>query len=183
MSLLDCSTRAGLLNLCSSVDVPLAEGPVNLNWSQIMKTINDSPFEFFKTGGWGFLAQGDDASNGVCSMLISVRATRLNIDYPVAQSEPESTEESEFEADADDFVESSTDDDSAYDDGDGDGSDGSDAEFNESGTDSGDNWDALEAKAAASDKKKKEAARARGSDESDLDRPKKKNQANGKSRR
>lgn len=109
------------------------------------------------------------------------RATRLNIDYPVAQSEPESTEESEFEADADDFVESSTDDDSAYDDGDG--SDGSDAEFNESGTDSGDNWDALEAKAAASDKKKKEAARARGSDESDLDRPKKKNQANGKSRR
>ena len=72
-------------------------------------------------------------------------------------------------------MESSTDD-SAYAD---DASDGSDAEFDVSGSDSGDNWDVLEAKAAASDKKKREA---RGSDESDSDRPKK-SQANGKSKR
>jgi nucleosome binding factor SPN SPT16 subunit len=45
----------------SSVDIPIAEGPVNLNWGQIMKTINDSPYEFFQTGGWGFLGgTGDD---------------------------------------------------------------------------------------------------------------------------
>lgn len=49
----------------SSVDVPLAEGPVNLNWSQIMKTINDSPFEFFKEGGWGFLVPDDNGENAV----------------------------------------------------------------------------------------------------------------------
>lgn len=39
----------------SSVDIPLAEGPVNLNWGPIMKTINDDPYEFFQQGGWTFL--------------------------------------------------------------------------------------------------------------------------------
>jgi len=51
--------------LLSSVEVPLAEGPVNLNWSQIMKTINDSPYEFFKEGGWGFLVGPDNGSEAV----------------------------------------------------------------------------------------------------------------------
>jgi nucleosome binding factor SPN SPT16 subunit len=49
----------------SSVEVPLAEGPVNLNWSQIMKTVNDSPYEFFKEGGWGFLVGADNGSEAV----------------------------------------------------------------------------------------------------------------------
>ena len=43
------------LTVCSSVDIPLAEGPVNLNWGPIMKTINDSPYDFFQGGGWTFL--------------------------------------------------------------------------------------------------------------------------------
>ncbi|KAG8696067.1 FACT complex subunit spt16 [Ceratobasidium sp. 394] len=47
-----------------SVEIPMAEGPVNLNWSQIMKTINDNPLEFFRDGGWSFLggtgAEGSD---------------------------------------------------------------------------------------------------------------------------
>lgn len=43
----------------SSVDIPFSEGPVNLNWQAIMKTVNDDPYEFFKEGGWTFL-QGDD---------------------------------------------------------------------------------------------------------------------------
>jgi len=146
----------------NSVDVPLAEGPVNLNWSQIMKTINDGPFEFFKEGGWGFLVQGDDASNA---------------------SEPPSTEESEF--DADDFAAESSTEASAYgDDGASDGSDGRDGDYASGSESDNNNWDALEEKAAASDKKKREAARSRGSDGSDLeDRPKKKSQANGKSKR
>jgi nucleosome binding factor SPN SPT16 subunit len=33
----------------------MAEGPVNLNWGQIMKTINENPLEFFREGGWSFL--------------------------------------------------------------------------------------------------------------------------------
>jgi hypothetical protein len=39
----------------SSVDIPMSEGPVNLNWGPIMKHINESPYEFFQQGGWNFL--------------------------------------------------------------------------------------------------------------------------------
>ena len=39
----------------SSVDIPLSEGPVNLNWGPIMKTINEDPYDFFQQGGWSFL--------------------------------------------------------------------------------------------------------------------------------
>ena len=48
------------LTACSSVDIPLAEGPVNLNWGPIMKTINDSPYDFFHGGGWTFLGGTGD---------------------------------------------------------------------------------------------------------------------------
>ena len=41
--------------MCSSVEIPLSEGPVNLNWGPIMKTINESPYDFFQQGGWNFL--------------------------------------------------------------------------------------------------------------------------------
>lgn len=41
----------------SSVEIPFTEGPVNLSWPQIMKTINDDPKSFFEeAGGWGFLS-------------------------------------------------------------------------------------------------------------------------------
>lgn len=46
----------------SSVDIPFSEGPVNLNWQAIMKTVNDDPYEFFNEGGWGFLSTNDDVS-------------------------------------------------------------------------------------------------------------------------
>jgi nucleosome binding factor SPN SPT16 subunit len=52
------------LTACSSVDIPLAEGPVNLNWGPIMKTINDSPYDFFRGGGWTFLGgTGDEVES------------------------------------------------------------------------------------------------------------------------
>src|SRR5260370_26416023 len=44
-----------LIVLSSSVDIPMSEGPVNLNWGPIMKHINDNPFEFFQQSGWAFL--------------------------------------------------------------------------------------------------------------------------------
>lgn len=49
----------------SSVEVPIGENAVNLNWSQIMKTINDGPYDFFKEGGWAFLT-GGNGSEAVC---------------------------------------------------------------------------------------------------------------------
>ena len=59
----------------SSVDIPLSEGPVNLNWGPIMKTINEDPYDFFQQGGWTFLggAPGDD----VCRSPISFPALDL----------------------------------------------------------------------------------------------------------
>ena len=56
--------------LCSSVDIPLAEGPVNLNWGPIMKTINDNPYDFFQQGGWSFL--GGTAVEEVCDLLLQI---------------------------------------------------------------------------------------------------------------
>lgn len=55
-----------VFKLCvSSVDIPMAEGPVNLNWGPIMKHINESPYEFFQGGGWSFLGSSNGAD--VCS--------------------------------------------------------------------------------------------------------------------
>ncbi|KAG8735431.1 FACT complex subunit spt16 [Ceratobasidium sp. 414] len=137
-----------------SVEIPMAEGPVNLNWGQIMKTINDNPLEFFRDGGWSFL--GGTAVEGSDK-----------------HSSDESESESEFEAESEESVKSSSDsEDSEFDDG-SDASDdvGSGSEVDESG----DDWDklvALEKKAAKSDNKAREAGRGHESDHSD--RPKKK---------
>ncbi|CCG80577.1 FACT complex subunit spt16 [Taphrina deformans PYCC 5710] len=44
-----------------STDIPTSEGPLNLNWGTIMKTVNDDPVDFFREGGWAFLlAESDD---------------------------------------------------------------------------------------------------------------------------
>ncbi|KAI9224251.1 FACT complex subunit-domain-containing protein [Blastocladiella britannica] len=43
-----------------SNDILFSEGPVNLNWPAIMKTINENPREFFEKDSWGFLGNGDD---------------------------------------------------------------------------------------------------------------------------
>lgn len=46
----------------TDVDIPISEGPVNLNWPTIMKTINSDPYGFFQDGGWSFL--GGDGDSG-----------------------------------------------------------------------------------------------------------------------
>jgi nucleosome binding factor SPN SPT16 subunit len=58
-----------LMLTLSSVDIPFSEGPVNLNWGPIMKTINESPYDFFQQGGWSFLGGGGAA---VCRHIIQV---------------------------------------------------------------------------------------------------------------
>jgi nucleosome binding factor SPN SPT16 subunit len=58
----------------SSVDIPLSEGPVNLNWGPIMKVLNDSPYDFFQQGGWSFLggsAGGEEVSAVICDSVLS----------------------------------------------------------------------------------------------------------------
>ncbi|KAK7440234.1 FACT complex subunit spt16 [Stygiomarasmius scandens] len=149
-------------NWLDSVDIPMAEGPVNLNWGPIMKHINESPHEFFQGGGWTFL-----------------RGTTGGAESDLSE---ESNSESEFEAESEGFEESSSESESAF--SDASGSDESGSDFGEgSDSDSGDDWDELERKAAKSDAKRAEAKKARGSDDdlSDDDRPKKKaGKTNGK---
>ncbi len=75
------AARAQNLTACSSVDIPLAEGPVNLNWGPIMKTINDSPYEFFRGGGWTFLGgTGDEvgAPSIPCAIFLHSVLFRAN---------------------------------------------------------------------------------------------------------
>ncbi|KAF9484717.1 FACT complex subunit SPT16 [Pholiota conissans] len=154
-------------NWLDSVDIPMSEGPVNLNWGPIMKHINESPYEFFQGGGWSFLGG----------------AAGVESDHS-----DESGSESEFEADPEEFDASSSSDDASDAYSDDSGSDGSGSDFGGGGddddSDEGDDWDELERKAAKSDQKRVENKKAAGSDDSDDDRPKKKTaaKANGKTK-
>ncbi|KAJ1726760.1 FACT complex subunit spt16, partial [Coemansia biformis] len=114
-----------------SVNLVFTEGPVNLNWTQIMKTVNKDPAEFYQEGGWGFLAHDSDA-----------------------EEEESEEEESEFTVSEDEFGASESESESASDFGtesdDSDGGASDDVDDNESGED----WDELEAKARAYDDKR-----------------------------
>ncbi|KAF8975981.1 FACT complex subunit spt16 [Entomortierella lignicola] len=126
-----------------SMDIVFYEGPVNLNWGPIMKTIQEDPAEFYKEGGWSFLAIESDA---------------------------EESEESasEFEASGSDFDESSSESsyasDASMDDGSGD---------EDEDEDSGEDWDVMEEKAKRADDKKYGNSKREADSDSDDDRKKK----------
>ena len=112
-----------------SVDMAYTEGPLNLNWATIMKTVSTDPHSFFKEGGWSFLTQDSD-------------------DEDAEQSE----EESAFEMDDSELAESASESD-AESDFDDDAS-ASDDMGDESGvSDEGEDWDEMEAKAKKDDKR------------------------------
>ncbi|OMH82129.1 FACT complex subunit spt16 [Zancudomyces culisetae] len=115
-----------------SVNIPFSEGPVNLNWSQIMKTINDSPRDFFLDGGWSFLG-----------------------DTPLSDDENDSPSESEFELDEDEDNDQSSDDYSdSDDDGDAYSSDESESTpDDDDDEEEGDDWDTLDRKARQYDER------------------------------
>ncbi|WRT64164.1 FACT complex subunit SPT16 [Kwoniella shivajii] len=127
-----------------SCDVPISEGPVNLSWPAIMKTLNEDPHAFYAEGGWEFLTGG--GSDGESS---------------------ESSEGSVFEEDSDVFDDESSSD--AEESGSDFGGD-SDDSGSEDLSDEGEDWDELERKAERADNKHRE----KGNDESDDDRGKKK---------
>ncbi|EKM82850.1 hypothetical protein AGABI1DRAFT_53374 [Agaricus bisporus var. burnettii JB137-S8] len=154
-------------NWLDSVDIPMSEGPVNLNWGPIMKHVNENPYEFFQGGGWSFLGGVGGAES---------------------EGSEQSDSMSEFEAQSDDFAESSSEDESEFSEEDV-ASDDSDS-YGDDDSDEGDDWDELERKAAKADARHAEdRKKGNRSDNSDDDRPKKKkaaaksNKANGKSKR
>ncbi|KAH9079223.1 FACT complex subunit SPT16 [Lactarius deliciosus] len=142
-------------NWLDSVDIPIAEGPVNLNWGPIMKTINDSPYEFFRGGGWTFLGGTGDES----------------------EQDEESETESEFKAESvqSSIKSSSSDAGSDFDASNASEDEGSGSDFDDESE--GEDWDELERKAAKSDKKRADGG-IKGDESDDSDRPKKKHQPN-----
>lgn len=79
-----------------SSNIPYSEGPLNLNWPTIMKTVQADTHEFFSGGGWSFLELGDDD-----------------------EDEEEEEEESEFEAESEEgYSDGSDSEESDYDDDD-----------------------------------------------------------------
>ncbi|KAJ3218860.1 FACT complex subunit spt16 [Dinochytrium kinnereticum] len=101
-----------------SVDVAYTEGPTNLSWPQIMKTINEDPANFFEEGGWSFL-------------------------QPESENEEDDEEDGSEYVPSEDADESSDDSDEDYSES---GSDASYSE--ESEEESGEDWDELDRKAA-----------------------------------
>ncbi|OAQ33302.1 metallopeptidase family M24 protein [Linnemannia elongata AG-77] len=128
-----------------SMDIVFYEGPVNLNWGPIMKTIQEDPAEFYKEGGWSFLAIESDAEDSEESA-------------------------SEFEASGSDFGSSS--DESSYASDASNDSGGSDS-GSEEDEESGEDWDALEEKAKRADDKKFGGSKREADSDSDNDRKKK----------
>jgi nucleosome binding factor SPN SPT16 subunit len=129
-------------NWLDSVDIPMSEGPVNLNWGPIMKHINDNPFDFFQQDGWAFLGGAGGVESDHSSGSDSV---------------------SEFEAASDEFVSSaSSNEESEFSDASGSGS-GSGSDFGGGDdSDEGDDWDELERKAAKADLKRVEGKKGKG---------------------
>ncbi|KAJ2487072.1 FACT complex subunit spt16 [Coemansia sp. RSA 2320] len=111
----------------NSVNLPFTEGPVNLNWTQIMKTINKDPAGFYEDGGWAFLALDSDA-----------------------EGDDSEEEESEFSVSEDEFEESESESSGGSDFG----TESDDSEGGDDDEESGEDWDELEAKAVAYDEKR-----------------------------
>lgn len=126
-----------------SVDIAYTEGPLNLNWGTIMKTVTADPHQFFVDGGWSFLATESDSEDA--SEEEEESAFEMS-DSELVASEESSEDESEFDDDA-----------------------SADASADASGDDEsevGEDWDELEKKA-----KKKD--RENGLDEEDNDKKRK----------
>lgn len=116
----------------NEMDLPYFEGPLNLNWATIMKTVVKDPHDFFfAQGGWSILDMGSDASG-----------------------DEESEEESEFQASDDD---PSDDESESYSEGGSDDYDDGSASGSGEGEESGEDWDELDAKAERQDKKNVQA--------------------------
>lgn len=110
-----------------SVNITFSEGPLNLNWPTIMKTVVADTHQFFVDGGWSFLAaESDDDDEDPESEESAFEMS----DSELAASDESSEDDDEFASDASDDE--------------GEGSDSEDA--------SGEDWDELEKKAKRKDR-------------------------------
>ncbi|KAI0472979.1 FACT complex subunit spt-16 [Xylariaceae sp. FL0804] len=112
-----------------SSDLAFSEGPLNLNWPTIMKTVLADTHQFFADGGWSFLqAESDDEGDDE-----EEEESNFEVDESELDAASESSEEdSEFDSNASDDEGSEEDEDDDDDDG--------------------DDWDELEKKAKRKDR-------------------------------
>ncbi|KAI8890085.1 SPT16-domain-containing protein [Backusella circina FSU 941] len=111
-----------------SVEVVFTEGPVNLNWSMIMKTVNEEPAEFYRNGGWSFLGGGEDAED-------DEDRSESGSEYAASDFEEESSSDNDSEVNSAE-------------------SDGSESEEYSESEEEGEDWDELEDKARKADERK-----------------------------
>ncbi|KAL2190863.1 SPT16-domain-containing protein [Thermothelomyces heterothallicus CBS 203.75] len=112
-----------------SSDIAYSEGPLNLNWSVIMKTVTANPHQFFLDGGWGFLQNDSDDSDG--SEEEEEESAFEISESELAEASESSEEDSDYDSNASD-----------------DASD--DAEVSEE--EEGEDWEGLERKAKKRDR-------------------------------
>lgn len=86
----------GVKDWLDSVDIAFTEGPLNLNWSAIMKTVTSDPHGFFLDGGWSFLGTESDSEEEEEDEESAFELDESEMD----ESEESSDEESEFDDDA-----------------------------------------------------------------------------------
>ena len=82
-----------------SVNIPFSEGPLNLNWPTIMKTVVADTHQFFVDGGWSFLAAESDEDDEDPE---SEESAFEMSDSELAASEESSDEGSDFDSNASD---------------------------------------------------------------------------------
>lgn len=113
-----------------SSDIAFSEGPLNLNWPTIMKTVTADTHQFFADGGWSFLQAESDDEDG----------------------EDDEGEESAFSMDDDDMdaVSASSEEESDY--GSASDDDDEDGEAELDSDEQGEDWDELEKKARKRDR-------------------------------
>jgi len=110
-----------------SVNIPFSEGPLNLNWPTIMKTVTADTHQFFVDGGWSFLAtETDDEDDEEESEESAFEMS----DSELAASEESSDEDSDFDSNASDDEGDASEDDASE----------------------GEDWDELEKKAKRKDR-------------------------------
>lgn len=118
----------------SSINISYSEGPLNLNWSTIMKTVQSDPHQFFVDGGWSVL--GVDSDDEGSSEEEEESAFEMS-DSELAASDESSAEDSDFDEDA-----------SNVDEGDSEAADDDDDDDESAAED----WDELEKKAKKKDR-------------------------------
>jgi nucleosome binding factor SPN SPT16 subunit len=81
-----------------SSEIAYSEGPLNLNWSVIMKTVTANPHQFFLDGGWGFL-QNDSDDEGDKDMESEESAFEVD-DSELDEASESSEEGSDYDSNA-----------------------------------------------------------------------------------